>query len=160
MDKTNVLLPEELFGKYTHLGIVVKDMDSYVKNMESMFGYKVSEYSVTPDSPDKRYYGEYEDFAVKMAFIHDGKSEIEILMPIRGRSVWQDFVDTHGDGMHHLNYNVSDFDAAIAHLEAHGCKMVQCGMRSREIGCRWCYVDCTEQIGYYIEIAESRLPRD
>ena len=156
----NALTPYELFGPITHIGIVVKDMDSYVKKLEEMFGYTVDEYSVTPDSPDKRYYGEYEDFAVKMAFIHTWGREIEILMPLRGRSVWRDSVEKNGDGLHHFNYNVSDFDAAISHLESFGCKMVQCGMRSREEGCRWAYVDATEQIGYFIEIAESHLPRE
>ena len=102
MANESKLTPYELFGPITHIGIVVKDMDSYVKKLEDMFGYTVDEYSVTPDSPDKRYYGEYEDFAVKMAFIHAWGREIEILMPLRGRSVWADSVEKNGDGLHHF----------------------------------------------------------
>ena len=52
----------------------------------------------TPDDPNKRYRGQYEDFSVRMAYYYIGSQMIELLMPTKGHSVWQDFLDTRGRG--------------------------------------------------------------
>ena len=142
------------FEKYTHVGFAVKDMDAYVKTMTESFGYEVANYGETPDSPDKRYYGEYEDFAFKLAFIYRGGQMLELLQPIRGRNVISDYMEKCGEGLHHFNYNVHNYDEVVEHMKAQGYKIAMEGTSFRHPGHRWCYVDCMEQLGYMVELFE------
>ena len=148
------LTPFELFGVYTHVGVVVRDLEAYCANLKQMFGYEPTGYGETPQDDTRKYHGEYEDSRCRMAFYQFDQTMFELLCPVKGRSVWQDFLDEHGEGLHHLNYDVTRFDEAVGHLESLGLKVVQSGTSFRRPGCRWCYVDAREKIGMYLEIAE------
>ena len=147
------------FSQISHVGIVVKDINDYAARLSALFGFNVDQTGQTPDDPNKRYRGQYEDFSVRMAYYYIGSQMIELLMPTKGRSVWQDFLDTRGEGLHHINFNVEDFDAAVAHLSKNGLPVVQSGTSYRVPGARWCYIDAIEQLGYYLELFEMNPQR-
>ncbi len=144
------------FEHYTHIGIAVRDLDSYVKLLTEVFGYKVANYGQTPDSPDKRYDGEYEDFAFKLAFIYRGDQMLELLEPIRGRNVISEFLETRGEGLHHFNYDVYHYDEVIAHMKSKGYKVIMEGTSFRHPGHRWAYFDTMEDFGFDIELFELK----
>ncbi len=152
MNIENIITPDNsIFHKFVQVGIVVKDMDATVALMEKAFGWKVYSWAETPKGT-KFYRGEEEDFKVKMAFYRMNGVEIELLEPMEGRSVWQDYLDEHGPGIHHILFDVNDFEKAKECLESQGIKMAQTGPSARYDGCRWAYFDATETLGYYIEI--------
>ena len=144
------------FEHYTHIGIAVRDLDSSVKLLTEVFGYKVANYGQTPDSPDKRYDGEYEDFAFKLAFIYRGDQMLELLEPIRGRNVISEFLETRGEGLHHFNYDVYHYDEVIAHMKSKGYKVIMEGTSFRHPGHRWAYFDTMEDFGFDIELFELK----
>ena len=158
MDGENTMSEEfdirDQFEHYTHVGIAVRDMDRYVKRMTEAFGYKVANYGQTPDSPDKRYNGEYEDFAFKLAFIYRGDQMLELLEPIRGRNVISEYLEKCGEGLHHFNYNVHHYDEVVAHMKEQGYNMIMEGTSFRHPGHRWCYFDTMDDFGYDIELFE------
>jgi len=151
---TGKLTPYELFGTYTHVGIVVKDMDAYCEKLKTMFGYEADSFGETPEDATRTYYGAFEDFKCRMAFFYLENTMLELLSPIQGKNVWQDHLDEREEGLHHINFDVTRYDEAVAHLVKLGLKVVQSGSSKRRPGCRWCYVDAREQIGMYLEIAE------
>lgn len=142
------------FEHYTHIGYAVRDLDRYVKRMTEVFGYKVANYGQTPDSPDKRYNGEYEDFAFRLAFIYRGDQMLELLEPIRGRNVISEYLEKCGEGLHHLNYNVHHYDEVVAHMKEQGYNLIMEGTSFRHPGHRWSYFDTMEDFGYDIELFE------
>ncbi|MGM9662168.1 MAG: VOC family protein [Oscillospiraceae bacterium] len=132
------------------IGIVVRDIDRTLETLKAVFGWEAYAFADTPEG-EKLYYGEVEDFSVRMAFVRFEHIEIELLQPTRGRNVWQDYLDTHGEGLHHILFDVNDFERAKAALEAQGIMMVQTGPSARYPGARWAYFDAMQQLGYYIE---------
>ena len=150
--ESKIITPESgLFHRIVQIGIVVRSIEETVKRMNQLFGWEVYSYAVTPKGA-KLYRGEKEDFTVKMAFFRLNTIEIELLEPIEGRSVWQDFLDERGEGLHHILFDVNNFEAAKTALENSGLPMVQCGPSARFDGCRWAYFDGMKDLGYYIEI--------
>lgn len=151
MDISKIVSPDNsLFHKMVQIGIVVKDLEKTVQMMKSVFGWEVFSYADTPTGT-KLYYGKEEDFSVRMAFIRFEHIEIELLQPTRGRNVWQDYLDRFGEGIHHILFDVNNFEKAKTCLESQGIMMVQTGPSARYPGAKWAYFDATEQLGYYVE---------
>jgi len=144
------------FEHYTHVGIAVRDLDKYVKLMTEVLGYTVANYGQTPDSPDKRYNGEYEDFAFKLAFIYRGDQMLELLEPIRGRNVISEYLDRCGEGLHHFNYNVHHYTEVLEHLKSKGYKIIMEGTSFRVPGARWAYIDTMDDFGFDVELFELK----
>ncbi len=147
-----IVSPENsLFHKMVQIGIVVRDMDKTLATLKSAFGWEPYSFADTPKG-EKLYYGKVEDFCVHMAFVRFSNIEIELLHPTKGKNVWQDYLDTHGEGLHHILFDVNNFALAKANLEQQGIMMVQTGPSARYEGARWAYFDATKTLGYYIEI--------
>ena len=51
----------------------------------------------------------------------------ELIEPLDGPNSYQEFLDSRGEGLHHLGYFVDDLDAAIAEMEAQGFAVLQSG---------------------------------
>ena len=49
----------------------------------------------------------------------------ELLEPLDGPSPWKDFIDKHGEGVHHIGFNVGDATEARMFLESQGGKWTQ-----------------------------------
>lgn len=152
MDITKIVTPDNsLFNKMVQIGIVVKDMNKTLATFKSAFGWEPYSFADTPVG-EKLYYGKVEDFSVHMAFVRFDNIEIELLEPTRGRNVWQDYLDTHGQGLHHILFDVNNFEQAKSALEEQGIMMVQTGPSARYPGAKWAYFDAMQSLGYYIEI--------
>lgn len=152
MDFSKIVKSENsLFNRIVQIGVAVKDIDKTLEVYKNAFGWEAFAFADTPDGI-KLYRGEVEDFSVRMAFIRFEHIEIELCMPTRGKNVWQDFIDARGEGIHHILFDVPDFEKAKKFLESKGIMMVQTGPSARYPGGRWAYFDATEQLGHYIEI--------
>ncbi|MFD8337957.1 VOC family protein [Streptomyces solisilvae] len=47
-----------------------------------------------------------------------GASEIELIQPLKGRPPYTEFLDLHGEGVHHLAYVVEGIDQYLESLRA------------------------------------------
>ena len=96
---------------FDHIGIVVKDCEATVESWTSRLGigpWRVSDVGF-----------------LKVAQASLGPVQFELLQPVEGRpSLWADFLDAHGEGLHHVCSRVEDVDAAAAKLEAEGGKIM------------------------------------
>ena len=96
------------------------------------------------DSPLHRW-----DARAKLAFFDLGHVQLELIEPVGGPSTWQEFLDTKGEGVHHIAFNIEDMDAQVAMLEEKGMPLVQRG--DFQGGC-YSYIDSTAQLGVMIEL--------
>ena len=134
------------------IGIVVRDMDRAMNYMKTIFGLEPVGEGETPNYGEKTYAGEPEDFCAKMVFYRFGDMDVELILPLRGRSVWSDFLNARGEGLHHIQLWVKNFEKTKMYLENLGMPMMQGGESVRYPGAKFGYFDCMEQLGYYLEV--------
>jgi methylmalonyl-CoA epimerase len=93
-----------MLSKVHHVGIVVKSADEAMKFYRDALGLKVTADRVI------------EDQGVRGVLLAIGNSEIELLEPIRADTGVARFLETRGEGMHHICFEsddcAKDLDAA------------------------------------------------
>ena len=93
-----------MLSKVHHVGIVVKSADEAMKFYRDALGLKVTADRVI------------EDQGVRGVLLAIGDSEIELLEPVRDGTGIARFLETRGEGMHHLCFEsddcAKDLDAA------------------------------------------------
>lgn len=149
---------EGTFSDFVQIGAVVEDVDRAIKALSEIFG--IGPFRVITWPPEDRtnikreYRGEPGNFTARMAFTEMGPVELELIQPLEGESIWADFLETHGEGIHHIRFNVSDIDPVIARLEDHGITVSQSGSGLRP-GTTWANLATEEEVGFTIEIMNA-----
>ncbi len=118
-----------IYKHVVQVGWVVKDLDSTVAYWEKL-GLKNINRTGVLEFPDTTYRGRKAPLSMKMAFCNIGGVEIEWIQPVKGRSVYNEFLETHGDGVHHLAYGVASptqLEEQIKYFKARGVDVVQFG---------------------------------
>jgi methylmalonyl-CoA/ethylmalonyl-CoA epimerase len=59
----------------------------------------------------------------RLAFAHVGPVEVELVQCIEGRIFQSRFLDTWGEGIHHIGFYVDDVEAELKKLVAQGAKV-------------------------------------
>lgn len=119
----------------THLvaqvGFVVKDIEETKKKWAAFLGVDVPE-----TQPCGNYQVTQTEFMGKpapeadslLAFFDVGPElQIELIQPNEAPCTWRNFLNEHGEGMHHLAFQVKDSKAQVASAEAAGLHLVQHG---------------------------------
>lgn len=74
---------------------------------------------------------------VRVAMLWIGESKIELLEPTSDDSPVAKFLEKNGPGVHHVAYETEDIEAAIAHLQGQGARMIdtvpRCGAHDTRI---------------------------
>ena len=89
-----------------------------------------------------------------LAFFDVGPGlQIELIQPNEASSTWRNFLNEHGEGMHHLAFQVRDSKACVASAEAAGLKLVQHGTYG-DGGGEYNYLDAPD-LKCIVELLES-----
>ena len=110
-------------GEFTHVSLAVRDVDKTAKAVAALFGVPAPESRIFKDIPFPPSYGN-KTMVGKVASVTANGLRIEIIQPM-GPSPWKDFLDKHGEGVHHVGWNVSDYSQGIKFLESQGGKWTQ-----------------------------------
>ena len=105
-DSVDPVLP---LSKLNQIGIVVRDSDKVMESWTSLFGigpWRVVEVPFTDldGSPGK----------VKLSFADLGGVQFELIEPVEGRIFHSQHLEEHGEGLHHLGFQVDDVDGEAA----------------------------------------------
>ncbi len=146
---------DKLFGDIDQIGIVVDDLERIKSNMRRLFGAEARDSGITKH-PGAIYRGEPVTTGVHILFYDMFNIELEFLMPTEGRSIWQDWVDEHGSGLHHIRFNVASHDEAVKYMEDHGVKVYQQADSMRGGGIKFAYFDTFDEVGFCIETLNLR----
>ncbi|MEX1316163.1 MAG: VOC family protein [Synechococcaceae cyanobacterium] len=103
---------------------------------------------------ENTYLGKPADWVCKLHIAYAGDTQIELIQPVSGASIYQESLDRHGDAVQHVAYWLDDkaFDAAAAHLESSGYPQIQ-SFRLPIV--RVGYYDTRRVIGVVTEIVGS-----
>jgi len=142
----------------TQVGFVVKDIVAAKRKFADFFGVEepplcdCGKYEVT----GTRYNGEpAPDAACLMAFFDAGPNvQIELIQPNGVKSTWQDHLDVHGEGIHHIAFVIKGMDEQVKRLELAGIPCVQRGKYGDASG-EYAYMDATADLKCIVELLEN-----
>lgn len=142
----------------TQVGFIVRDIETTKKKFAEFFGVPVpnhfdgGKFEVTGTTVN----GESApDANCLMAFFDVGpNTQIELIQPNGVKSTWQDFLDEHGEGVHHIAFGVKGMDEKILQCENFGMKCVQRG-KYGDGGGEYAYLDASNDLKVLIELLES-----
>ena len=151
-DKGN---PEKLsLPKPAHVCYVTRDLERTARNLEKYLGLEPFARR-EPELTNKRYYGKPEDFKFRIAFSKTGDMVYELVQAIGGKTIYEDFIKEHGEGMHHLGYEISDLQKWIEAYRKIGVEPIM----SADIGGgRFAYFNTPEIIVELIERPQPKTP--
>lgn len=136
----------------TQIGIIVPDLEKAMQGMERVFGVAPARFGKTPEN-NKIYRGQPGNFSAKMAFYDFANIEIELVEPQEGDSIWGEFLDAGGHGLHHLRFSIDNMEGTVADMRERGAEVAMEGESVRQIpGLRWAYFDTEEPLGWIIEV--------
>ncbi len=96
------------------------------------------------------YRGQPADFAAHLSLGYMRDTQIELIEPLRGESLYAEFLQAKGPGLHHVAFDVPDFDAAVAGLRSGGLELLSNGQLGP--GSHFAYFDCESAQTSVIEI--------
>lgn len=100
------------------------------------------------------YRGEPADFVADIALSYVGDMQLELIAPVRGRSIYSDFLREGGPGLHHICVeadDAEDFAAMLDDAVARGAEVVAAGVMPG--GMRFAYVSAPDAGVPFVEIA-------
>ena len=111
------MTPEELverrgLGAIHHVAVVVRDMDAAVRFYHHTLGLALA--TVLPIPSD----------GVRIAFLPVGSSRIELVEPTDPSTGVAGFLESRGEGFHHVCFEVPDVAEALAKMEAAGVDLI------------------------------------
>lgn len=101
-----------------------------------------------------RFRGAPADFVADVSLSYAGDTQLEIITPVRGASLYAEFLARHGPGLHHICVETPDdttFDAAVDDAQRTGATLVCEGVMPG--GMRFAYVSAEHAGVPYLEIA-------
>ncbi|ODT66510.1 MAG: methylmalonyl-CoA epimerase [Pelagibacterium sp. SCN 63-23] len=102
-----------MIGRLNHIAIAVPDLDAAAAKYRDLLGARVGAKQELPEH------------GVTVIFIDTGNSKVELLEPLGDASPIAAFLEKNpSGGMHHLCFEVSDIDVAIARLQAEGARIL------------------------------------
>ena len=131
-----------MLGRIYHLGYAVEDIDAAARFYAQNFGAEPSEKEVV------------EEQGIVAAMFGVGESQIELVQPTRPDSPVGRFLAKHGEGFHHVAFQVDDLEAALAGLKANGVELIDEKPRIGAGGARMAFVHPKGAFGVLTELVE------
>jgi catechol 2,3-dioxygenase-like lactoylglutathione lyase family enzyme len=132
---------------------VTRDLDATEKALTGLLGAKkwirLPGVHFAPDSCT--YRGQPADFVADISLSYAGDTQLEIIAPVTGESIYTEFLDQAGAGLHHVCVETDDVEAAVNAASEHGAQTVQRGVMPG--GMEFAYVSAADAGVPFIEIA-------
>ncbi len=96
------------YSTMLHVGIVVKNLDQAVARWKAM-GFQDIRVGTPNKGVDRMYHGKPISATVRQAFIQGTSPPIELIEPMEDiPSPWRDYLQKHGEVLHHLAFRVPE----------------------------------------------------
>ena len=123
-----------------HVGIAVRDAESFVSLFDSLAGLKT-------DAPE--VIG-----AHRLRFVDAGGATLELVEAMSADAPVAKFLDKRGEALHHLCFRVADIERAMATLKARGIKFIDEAPRQGAHGSRIAFIHPGSAGGLLIELKQ------
>ncbi len=106
------LAERHALGAIHHVAVVVRNMDDAVRFYHDTLGLDLD--SIVPIPSD----------GVRIAFLPVGPSRVELVEPVDPATGVARFLESRGEGFHHVCFEVPDIAAALASMESAGVELI------------------------------------
>ncbi|WP_179295660.1 VOC family protein [Bacillus sp. FJAT-45350] len=153
LDEKNSLLGTT---KLTQMAVVVRDLDKVAEAYCNLLGVEKPAivHAGDPTVTQVVHRGKQTDARGRFMFIDTPLIQIELIEPGDSPSTWNEFLETNGEGIHHISFNVNDLEEKVALLEELGYPVIQKGNFFNGNG-RYAYIDTTSTFKVIIELLEK-----
>jgi hypothetical protein len=138
---------------FIQVALVVDDIENAMDAWCALFDVPRPKVRVTSGpNPNEKFRGETTDYGLKLAVIEVPERGfiIELHEPDQSPSTFREFLDKHGNGLHHLGFQVGDkVDAVVADLQAKGYPIRNQGVYS---GGSWTIIEGEDSLGVNLNI--------
>jgi len=140
--------------KVAQVAIIVKDIEKSAAAYAELFNTDVPGISVSQEPAGKPtlYEGEHTQARAKLAFFNLENVQIELIQPVDKPSTWNDFLEKHGEGIHHIAFWVDGMKKHVNMFKDAGMPEVQSGGWD---GGEYSYIDAGDKLGIVIELLEN-----
>jgi methylmalonyl-CoA epimerase len=132
-----------LLTEIDHVAIAVRDLEAAVAYYGETFGATVEHREVV------------ESDGVEEALLKVAESYIQLLRPTRPESPVARFLETRGEGLHHVGYRVADCAAALDAVKAAGGRVIDEAPRPGSRGTTVAFVHPKGAFGTLIELVQE-----
>jgi len=141
-------------GPITQVAWAVRDLEALESLLTDQFGVRswvrMDGIHFGPDSCT--YRGAPADFTADISLSYAGDLQLEIIRPVTGESIYTEFLESAGPGLHHVCFETDDMDRAVAGAEASGLEIVQRGSMAGGL-MEFAYVEGAAAGAPYLELA-------
>lgn len=125
-----------------HVAIAVNDLDRAIAEYRTRYGVEPVHRETVQSQ------------GVEEAMIPVGGSFVQLLMPLSADTPVGRFLQSKGEGLHHVAYAVVDIEAALDHLRSQGARLIDDHPRVGGRGARIAFVHPKDLAGTLIELVE------
>jgi len=101
-----------MFNKFEHIGVAVRDLKKAVPFFEKLTGTRCYKQQ------------EVESEGVITAFFRIGETKLELLQATRPDSPVMKFIESRGEGIHHIAFHVDNVEEAMEKAKSHGVRLI------------------------------------
>jgi hypothetical protein len=144
----------------SHIGIVVEDSKKTAQNYSEIFG--VGPWTFVDIKPpiisDCTLHGisivKDREAHIRIAFADLGGIQIKLIEPLKGASLYKDFLTQHGQGIHHLSFGTcEDYEEILSSMEKNGIDIATSGVLGG--ASRFIYMETRKHLGTLFEFGDS-----
>jgi methylmalonyl-CoA/ethylmalonyl-CoA epimerase len=128
-----------------HIGIAVRDLDQALDGYRARYGLEAIHREVVSAQ------------GVEEAMLPVGGANLQLVQPLGPDTPVGRFLDSRGEGLHHLAFAVLDLEAALEHLNAEGARLIDSVPRPGSRGTRIAFIHPRDLSGSLIELVEYPL---
>jgi methylmalonyl-CoA/ethylmalonyl-CoA epimerase len=135
-----------MLKKINHIAIAVSDIEESAKFYQNVLGLSLSDVEVVPAQK------------TRAGFFRIGEMNIELVQPSETDSPLVKFLETKGQGIHHICFEVDDVEAEVSTFLEKGATMVDQKPRPGAHQTKVAFVHPKSSSGVLIELCE--LPKN
>jgi len=135
-----------MLKKINHIAIAVNNIEEAASFYQTVLGLKLSELEVVTAQK------------TKVGFLKIGESNIELVQPAEQDSPLVKFLETKGQGIHHICFEVDDVESEVKAFIEKGAILIDRKPRSGAHNTKVAFVHPKSSSGVLIELCE--LPKD
>jgi len=151
----NRSIPDDkiMLREVIHVCIVVRDVEKTASVFAEKLGvgpFRIR--TVHTPSSRARVHGEPTEYTLKFGHAKMGPITLELVETVAGKTIYQEFLEKHGEGLHHIGVPTPlPYGAELEKWRRNGIDILQGNaMENPEEG--WAYMDTQGLVGCIIEI--------
>jgi methylmalonyl-CoA/ethylmalonyl-CoA epimerase len=138
-------------GDICQVAHVVKDLNATMKYLWEAFGIGPWDifYMAPPQLRESMVRGKPSDHTYLAACTTVGVIQLELMQPLTGRSIYDEFLEKKGEGLHHIKLFFHDCQKALVEYKKKGVNVIQSGKIEED---EFYYLDTEKNLGITYEI--------